>query len=294
MPLADWTVPFELTSAPFDAVGTLPFNQDMIFPSGVGRYVLVQEGCKLRADVRATKTRVPQEDGDLLHRRFVTGCEMDLRVSFWEGGSDPPERPACDELLQEMSDEFMGYAYGLLNAGDNEGRIQWLPSGAALRMLDDIRLWKYPAETKEGGQAFELAMTVDCGRPYSEDVVQDSTSLSGGAGTVPNTGTRSSYPVWKIYGPFTAFTLSDGDDEFIYNSALSGAVAVANGDYLEINTFRNTVFLNGSGANRMPGIVMTTSKFFLIPPGGSSITIVYTGGGAGNASSLALTNNAWA
>lgn len=294
MPLADWSVPFRLTSRVYAGSTDLLFNQAMSFAVGSGVYVLNPSSCHLRNEVRATKENVPQEDGSILHRRFLTGSEMDLAVQFWQDGLD---QVACDDLLQQMLDEFMGYVYGLLNAGDNDGRIAWLPDGnssatSSYRMLDDLRLLTYPVESSV--TPFELTLTVDCALPYSEDLTATTASLSGGAGTVTNNGNRPLYPVWRIYGPFTDFTLTAGSATFTYDSTLSGAVAVTNGHYLEINTFNNTVYLDGSGANRMAGIVMNSSDFFLIPVGGQAVTITYSGGGAGNNSSVAETNSAFA
>lgn len=285
MPIADWTVPFDLTSAVYSAT-LLPINQLTTFASGTGIYLLRQDGCSLNASVRATKDNVPQADGSILHCRFLTGMEMNLAVQMWES----TDYPACDALLQDMTDELMGYLYGLLNAGDNEGRISWTPAGQSVRMLDDIRLFTYPSESFPGG-VNELAFTLDCALPYAENLTQLSPSIPG---AVVNSGNRPTYPVWKIYGPYTSFTLTNTttNESFSYNGALPGAMSITGGDYIEINTFNNTAYRNGNQQNVKPGIDMLASDFFSINPGSNTITLAYSGGVGG--ASVGLINAAWA
>lgn len=299
MPLAAWQVPFELTSAVYSA-SMLSINTQ----TANGLYLLRPEGCSLVNQVRSSKEFVPQEDGAILHRRFAAGMEMTLAIQLWETN----DKIACDSLLQEMLDTLMGYLYGLLNAADNEGRIQWLPDGFSsaasnLRMLDDIRLASYPAESQQPGSPYEITVTFDCELPYSEDVTQVSQSLSGGSGTITNYGNRPLYPVWKLYGPFNKVTITNTtptpDAQFIWDESLPGAgAALSNAQYLEIDTFRNTVTKVAAGpvlSNAAAGVDMLNSEFFLIPPGANAITVSYTGGNAvNNNSTVALVNSAFA
>ena len=299
MPLADWSVPFELTSTVYSGT-MLSINSQ----TANGLYLLRPEGCSLVNQVRSTKEFVPQEDGAILHRRFAAGMEMTLAIQLWES----PTQIACDTLLQEMLDTLMGYLYGLLNAGDNEGRIQWLPDGlsstaSSYRMLDDIRLASYPAESQQPGSPYEIVVTVDCERPYAEDATQVSESMSGGTGTIVNYGNRPLYPVWKIYGPFASVTITNTTDpdapQFVWDESLPGAgAAITNAQYLEIDTFRNTVTKVAAGpvlSNAAAGIDMLNSEFFTIPPGSNAITVSYTAGNTtNNNSSLALINSAFA
>jgi hypothetical protein len=225
--------------------------------------------------------------------------EMNLAIQLWENDT----QIACDTLLQEMLDDLMGYLYNLINAGDNEGRISWVPSGGSStastgRMLDDIRLLSYPAESQQPASPYEIAVTVDCALPYAEDLTQLQPVIP--ANPVVNYGNRPSYPVWQIWGPFSDFTLintsvgsagpPDTRPQFRWDSTIPGAgAAIGAADYLEIDTFRNTVYLNGSGANRKAGIDMLNSEFFTIPPGSNTITCPGIG-----AASVCLINAAWA
>lgn len=287
MPLANWEVPFQLLSAVYSA-SPLQINTQ----TADGLYLLRPDGCQLNNTVRMTKENVPQEDGEVLHRRFVAGMEMTLAIQFWQNA----DQIACDEQLEAMLDDLMGYLYGLLNAPDNQGRVSWLPVGLSsstsnYRMLDDVRLMTYGVEARQPGGPLEIGVTLDTAWPYAEDLTQLSPSIPG---NVVNNGNRPTYPVWQVYGSFTSFTLAatfpdTSTAEFTYDGNLPGAVAVTAPDYLEIDTFKNTVYLNGSGANRKPGIVMTDSEFFSLPPGTTTIAISGVGG-----SSIGLVNAAWA
>ena len=170
-------------------------------------------------------------------------------------------------------------------------------------MLDDIRLASYPAESQQPGSPYEIVVTVDCERPYAEDATQVSESMSGGTGTIVNYGNRPLFPVWQIWGPFASVTITNTTDpdapQFVWDESLPGAgAALTNAQYLEIDTFRNTVTKFSAGpvlSNAAAGIDMLNSEFFLIPPGSNAITVTYTGGNVvNNNSSLALINSSFA
>jgi hypothetical protein len=293
MPLADWSVPFSLRSTPYDPADLL-INQQ----TASGLYLLRPDGCTLANKTRASNEFVPQEDGMILHRRFLAGMQMQLAIQLWEDN----EHTACGTLLQTMHDTLMGYLYGLINAGDNEGRIVWTPDGYANRMLDDIRLLTYPTEKQDAGAPYEIGVVLDCELPYSEDETQLQPVVTG---TVANAGNRYTYPVWQIYGPFAGFTItdttSDPDEVLTWDGTQSGAGgAVAMGDYIEIDTFRNSITKVVTSSppdvlsNVLAGLVMASSDFFVIQPGNTTITVSYTSGGSSNASSRGLINSAWA
>ena len=150
MGVSNWGLPFYLTSKVYtddpepdtEAPDPLPINQVFTLRGGEQvKYLLRPDGCSLTNSVRETKDFIPQADGAILHRRFTAGMEMQLTIQMWETS----EQIACDAVLQQMLDTLNGYLYGLINAGDNQGRIAWLPAqGWNIRMLDDIRLLSYP------------------------------------------------------------------------------------------------------------------------------------------------------
>lgn len=287
MPIADWTVDFSIRDRVW-APGSqeLLLNQTIAFSAGDGAYMLDQGGCTLGATVRAEKENVPQADGSILHCRYVTGMEMQLAIQLWDASLD---QPACDSLLQEMLDELMAYLYNLINADDDDGRVYWQPAGVNQRMLDDCRLLVYPAEQHPDSGIMGVTVTLDTQWPYSVDAAQLSPTLPG---NVTNAGNRDTYPVWKIYYPvsYTTIANSDTGEQFSWDSSRPGTGGPLDpGDYLEIDTFKNTVYKNGTGANLKAGIVMESSQFFTIPPGTWPITL-----SEGSASSVCLINAAWA
>jgi hypothetical protein len=311
MPLADWTVPFNLTSKVYTnhpiPLGTapdpLPINSAVTFPGGdAGIYFLRPDGCSLQNQVRQTKEFVPQQDGAILHRRFLAGMEMNLAIQLW----DTADKVACFSLLQDMLDTLMGYLYGLLNAGDNEGRISWTPEGESTRMLDDIRLLSYPVESQQPGGPYEIGVTLDCALPYAENLTQLAPAVPG---TVINYGNRTTFPVWQIYngsGANFAFTLTNSttSESFAFDDSLPGCANVGVGEYVEIDTFRNSVTKVKPAAvapvtaadvlsNVAAGVAMLDTGFFLLVPGSNVITLTATTGSIG-ASSKGLINAAWA
>lgn len=280
--IADWTIPFNLTSSLYSST-VLPINQLI---TGTGYYLLRQDGCALRNAVREQKNDISQADGATLHRRFVGGMEMDLVFQFWQTET----QIACDALQQTMLDTLMGYLYALINAGDNQGRISWTPDGKDPRMLDDLRLLTYPVVTSlPNALGIELAVTVDCALPYEEDLSASSQTFSGGVDTITNAGNRPAYPVFRIFsGNFTLFNQTTGY-LFSLDDSQPGCPTVGGGDYVEIDTFRNTAYLNGNQANMKPGIKMNITDFFLLEPGDNALFL--DGGGGGDSIEW---NNAWA
>lgn len=294
MPIADWTVPFELLSAVYAGATTLPINTPTTFDAGTGIYLLKQEECALTNVVRQTKDFVPQEDGAILHRRFTGGMEMALTIQFWQNTSDI----ACDELLQEMVDDLMGYLYGLLNAGDNEGRILWTPAGGSSaistqRMLDDLRLLSYPEGNQTAGNPFELKVTVDCELPYAEDASEVTIAPNTFPvlpTTVTNYGDRPTYPVFQMYGKAWILTNNTTSQSMDFDDSRPECPDVGPGNFVEVNMFRNTAFLNGSDANMLPGIDALNSDFFSLAPGPNVLALV----GDGIGTSIVKVNGAWA
>lgn len=283
MPIADWSVPFLLTSAVYSA-DLLPFNTDVatVLPSGSsGYFYLNQQSCTLANVVRETKDNIPQANGSILHRRWVQGMEMTLAVQLWESH----DAIACDDLQQEMLDFLMGYLYGLLNAVDNQGRISWVPNGSEARMLDNLRLMSYPVETHPAVGPMELTFTLDTQYPYELALTQRLTTItSGGSAVLINTGTVPVHPVIQVNRnagvtlgtPVANFILTDNYDAFEWTSSLPGSQVIAGGDYAELDSFRNTMFLNGDSANLSPGIDMLVSEYLTLYPGSNTISITGT------------------
>jgi hypothetical protein len=280
--IALWGPPVPMTLQ--TPLGSIVLND----PTSADGYFIVQEESAMAPAVRLTQTNIPQQDGAILHRRWLTGVESTLVIELWQDA----EQVACGELRQTMHDLFSGHARSLLRAGDNEGRLLWTPEGEVRRMLDDIRLTSYPVFTNDAG-TLQVSVGIDTGYPYAIDLTQTEETVSG-SGTLVNAGNAEFWPVIKVDGPFTTFEITNNDalDELgnpltiLYNGALPGAQSVPGGSYAEIDAFRGTIYLNGDGANLKPGWVATASDLFPIMPGSNDIDT--------DVSARFLLNNAWA
>ncbi len=254
---------------------TNPYNGSMSFntQTAQGLYLLDRAGCKFKIAVRSTTDNVPQSDGAILHHRFLTGTQIDLSFILMEDF----ETVACDDLLTTMLDELSGAFRSLLNAGDNEGRLIWTAAGQSdRRMLDDCRLLVYP-DFEAGGNLPVVTVTIDSQYPYAQNITEATPNsvANGATETLDNYGTADYFPVFQVQGPTSAFVLENLSTgvQFEYNSGLPGAAPIGGGDYAEIDTFRNTIFLNGSGANLKAGVVQLDSDYFALLAGENDITI---------------------
>ncbi len=260
-------------AAPIQFDVTNPYNGTLILNVASDRlYLLNQEACSFDITVRSTTDNVPQADGSIIHHRFLTGTQMPLEIQMWEN----PEQVACGPLLAEMVGDLTGAFRSLLNAGDNEGRLTWQIEGGNDRILDDIRLLVYPAFRMDGPLGV-ITVTVDSQYPYAQDLTQQLTTITNGnTAVLANTGSADYYPVFQVSNlsgsTFTLENVTTGI-EFNYNNALPGALAISGADYAEIDTFRNTIFLNGNGANLKAGVVELSSDYWSLVTGGNTVGI---------------------
>jgi len=294
--IGDWDAPipwhFETPS------GTLDLNTADGY-----RFLLVSSGCDGGVDLRITEDNVPQGNGEIPHKAFTSGYKIRLLLELREA-IDPTSpqaeaRGACGRDLTDMLDQLGLHINEILNAvPDGSGtfqRLWWAPDGLPERMLDKIRLLERPVVTQDGANPPRVAFAVFSEFPYYLSHADTTTAFSDGeTATLANGGTCDYYPVFEVAGPTSAFTITnnsvldaDGNPlEIVYDSTLPGAVAIPSGHTVEINTFKNTAYLDGNVASRIAGIDIQASDFFQIPPPGASITI---SGAAMNA----ITADAW-
>jgi hypothetical protein len=254
---------FDLTSPG----GNLSFNVQ----TSTGLYLLDRTGCTFEITVRETTDNVPQSNGSIPHRRFLTGTQMQLAIVMMEN----EDNIACDDLLATMLDDLTDSFRSLLNSGDNEGRLAWAVAGKNTRMLDDIRLKVYPV-FEAGGALPVVNVTIDSEYPYAQDLTPVFTSFSDGVSqAVDNTGSAEYWPVFRVDGTTSSFTISNlttGVD-FVYDSSNPGGQTITSPDYAEINTFRNTIYLNGDGADLAAGITELESDYWPLITGEQTIII---------------------
>lgn len=277
MPIAEWESLTELISLE----GSLPLN-DRDNTNGLGYYLTSKDGggfldkAASGAGIRSTGDPVPQAGGTIWHRGFENGYLYKIPILYYVDANQPANA-FTTPTAQQMDDRLMKHLRSIISGG---GRLVYNPQGLAQRIGDSLF---YIADTGLLETDTETGALVQLGSeyPYMIDFTQITTTLTDGSpsATLDNTGSAPFYPVFQVFGPFDDFTLTNTttDKAIIYDSSLPGAVPVASGDYIEITTFRNTVYLNGSGAARKAGIDLLNSEFFTLDPGDNTLTITSTG-----------------
>ena len=246
------------------------------------QYLIMNERCDGGADVRVTFDNIPESDGQLNHRQYLTGYKMRLALALWEDGD-----PACGQAAQEMLDT-LGMHIDALRNPTGVTRIIWTPEGLASRMINDIVLMEKPVATVEPNGA-EGIVTVTFGVvspfPYemSEAEATPNSITDGGSSALVNLGSTRFWPVFKVYGSTSAFTITNTTTGL---TIVYSGTAIGGGDYVEIDTFRGTVYLNGSGANRLASIDFINTDFFPLEPGTNNVSIT-------GANCDVLWNSAW-
>lgn len=243
---------------------------DLTFNATSGdRYLLDELACDMWQDVRPGPDRpnVPQEDGGLIEEGFVTGTRLNLKVRLWED-----EEPACGADLTRMVDTLMKHAQSMVKAAW-AGRYLWTPAGDDRRLLDYMQM-RERVQFEWGEREVAASLRFLSPFPYAIDFTQTLTTITGSS-VLNNVGNTTMFPVFKVYGPAATFTLSNDttDLAIVYDDTLPGAAAIAGGDYVEIDTFRNTAYLNGDEDNMKPGIDVTLSDFWGLVPGNNVVSI---------------------
>ena len=286
--VASWEVPFILDTPQ----GNLDLNTPVVLPSAAsGEFVLIPRSCKAAIPLRATDSDVPQQDGEVTHRRFYKGFLMNLAIGLFENRNIP----ACDSLLQEMLDNLMKHVRALTcpPADPNDGRVYWTPAGQAQRMIRNAIL-NEPADVSlaEGGITvveFQLKSPF----PYAWDAAETTTTItSGNSATLTNSGTADFWPVIRVKSTSGTVTITNNDDldddgspkQIIYDSSFLG---VSGANYGEIDTYDGTMFYNGSSTNMTPGFDVASTDMFQIKVGSNDIDVT-------GATIDILWQNAWA
>lgn len=268
MPIAEWENLISLVTPQ----GELLLNTEQ----AEGFFLTAKENADSGCDVRATAQGVPQGAGSILHRGFPDGYGLKIPIQYWVDA----KTPACatsNPTAQQMDDRLMRHVRSILGGG---GRVFYHPAGMAVRLLDQINNVAKSPLTEEAGLTGTV-LTLASPYPYLINFDQTLTTLTSGSptATLTNTGSAPFFPVFKVYGSFDDFVLSNLTTgmEIAYDDSQPGGAAVVSPDYIEIDTFRNTVYLNGDGASRKAGIVIPTSDFFTLEVGANDLQIASDG-----------------
>lgn len=233
------------------------------------------EQCAAGVGIRAGSDPVAGGDGAIFHGpRFKGGYQMHLVLRLIEDGE-----MLVDAALQEFYDELMAHLDAIL---DEDGRIEWTVAGvdemdAPLpnRMLDRIRTLEVPGPS--GGLPKRFAFSVETPLPYVMDAPETTTELSDGVPVTLDRGgsARGFLPVARVDGPATTFTLTNNTTGLLveYDSTRPGGVALAGGDYAEIDFVKKTVTLNGDVTFLEEGVVWETADFWPLVRGAQQIQL---------------------
>jgi hypothetical protein len=278
----EWNVPHDLLT-PF---GTVLLNQpDLV----TGRCVFIRpDGYAIVPSLRVTQDNISQEDGSILHPRWKTGVVATMTISYIivtgfnnDGGFEYV--PACTADLREMNEELLGALNSIRTLTEDQQRLIWTPSVAAgdpaisRRMLDFIQVLSWPVPAFEDDEQ-RATFSVESPFPYAIDLTQIDTAISA---TLTNTGNAAFSPVIKVHGATSSFTITNPADvdefgnpkQIVYDAGRPGAVSIAGGHYAEIDTFRGTIFLDGSSTDLTAGLDPDATDFFKLEPGANALTI---------------------
>lgn len=272
MPIAEWENVYQLIA---------PNDDDLILndhanANGLGYFLTSRDNAEAGTDIRSTGDPVPQGFGTIWHRCFANGYVVTMPIELWV---DQNQVANCTTTpsAQLMLDNLLRFYRRMMDGG---GRILYNPSNSGTRLLDALYAIDKPVVV-EGVATTTVTLRFGSEFPYMVDFDQNDDFIDSGSPTITltNDGSSPMYPVFKVYGAFDDFVLANTTTgaQIVYDDTLPGAVSVGGGDHIEILTFRNTVYLNGSGASRKAGIDIETSEFFALEVGDNALQITSSG-----------------
>lgn len=137
----------------------------------------------------------------------------------------------------------------------------------------------------------ELQVVLKTANPFILSSEVHSRELADESGTLElfNGGNAPAYPKFFVYGPFDDFLITN----YSTGEELLFTEQVDDGDYIEIDTRRRTVLLNGS-ANAYGAIDYSSSSFFSLAPLSAELPVIFaTTGGAANTKLITRWQSAW-
>lgn len=279
----EWDVAMTIVS-PFKLAGldlntVLPLaGRDYAF-----RFQVLPDGYKVSpGKFRAVADSVSQADGSSLQPPFFDGMVATMEIHYFvcPRGDEGSAEPACGDDLRQMNELLVGVLNSLRTwtaDPNNDQRYIWTPTGLGdRRMLTNVMLASLPVEiVKNDPRTYGLTFSLGSPYAYAINATQTDTAIAAaGSDSLDNTGNADSYPVIKVHGATSAFTITNEETgaQIIYDSGRPGAVAIGGGSYAEIDTFQGSIFLNGDGADLVAGLD-PTSVLFPLAPGAQTISV---------------------
>lgn len=230
------------------------------------------------APIRNPVDNRPHKSGGIVHtfRRAAKVWTIEGKIMVPDNVTGVEERYTRGVL----EDAIRGYSDSIMA---RTGRYFFRPSGQLTR-FQECRLYEpvdIGYDSISGPKNFAVTLVSQDPRAYT--FTQDVTEITlGDTIPLPNLGNTESWPVIKVNGPCSGFSVIAGTGFFI-----GWAGDLNAGAYIEIDMFKETMYGNGDGPNRLGGLDLETSDFWSIPPGGTTLTLV------GAPSATVLSNSAW-
>lgn len=246
------------------------------------------------APARAPVDVRPHKHGGIVHKFFLSAKYFTLTGLVV--ATDP-------EMRTLLNDTLTGWIHNTLQ---NDARYFFKPAGADTRFItvrnfataDILGPAGSPGASPSGIAAPKQYDTqFVAANPFSYRYTEDSPG-TGGLTTIalgdtqdqPNIGTVETWPVLRVHGPISAFTVDNGESQLEWFSA----VEIPVGHFIEINMYNETMYKDGNSTNELGGFLDAPSDFWAIPPGGAPITFVGTSSHTGGDPTCdVLSNSAW-
>jgi hypothetical protein len=251
------------------------------FPLGLGAgcgYLIQRVQGFDGAPIRNPVDNRPHKSGGIVHtfRRAAKVWTVEGIICVPDNVSGPIERATrtvLEDALRGYSDSVMAVT----------ARFFFQPSGQVTR-FQECRLYEpidIGYDVISGPKNFSMTLVAADSRAYN--YTQDLTVVLDGVPiAVPNEGNTESWPVIEVSGPSSGFTLANAGGFTIDWTGSLGA-----GHHIEVDMFRETMYNDGSGANRLGGLNLSNSDFWSIPPGGTTVSL------DGAPDAQILSNSAW-
>lgn len=283
----EWDVPMTLLS-PY---ATLDLNTVLPLVGNDAPFYMVQPPYQIvPAKFRPVSDSISQADGSSLQPPYIDGLVATLSVKYYVAtrGDPAAKEPACAEDLRLMHQTLMGVLNSLrAYTADPQAqqRYLWTPTGLGdRRMLTDVLLASWPTVAYDGK---EVTVTFSLGTPfpYAVDATEIDTVIADGTYVgVTNNGNAADSPVIEVAGATSVFTIENMETGEIV--AYNGST-IPGGHFAEIDFFKGTIFLDGSGADLIDGFDPNITDFWLLAP--NTTTMVHVVG----ANITVKSSNSW-
>lgn len=190
-----------------------------------------------------------------------------------------------------QADNMRAYLASLARA---DGTLTWTPSGTTARQRT-VRLHDGP-EIVQGDAIDRFQFTLVAADPLAYSITQQTSSditVNGAAVNMTNAGNAATWPTLRLHGLVTNPIIKNNTTGKTLELDYGAGVVVADGTYIEIDTFAETVTLvGGAGGSKIGAFDPVTSEFWQLATGVNAIEVDGTSPGA-NAKGVVLWRDGW-